>query len=156
MSVQYLRVVGRSECHKKTPDSTRGIEGFPTYILMRLIVLLHRLEVGLRMCTCRASYRGLLTLDHETTVAALPQDRLILLEYLAVLHILQQLAVALLMLSLHLSDHAPNYCDCLEALLLSDVSELGIKICPLLVLTISGCSQVSLRSCLPCQRGKRL
>ena len=84
----------------------------------------------------------LLGLNDETTVAALPVDLLVTLEVLARLDTLEELEVAHLVLVLGLGDIAIDSCNGLEALLLGDVSELGVQLLSLAVLTISGSLEV--------------
>ena len=91
-----------------------------------LIVLFHRLEECLRMCTCRAALRSGLAFVYITTVAALPEDLLITREDITSLNVSQQFAITNLVLLLNGSYIAENGCDCGETLLLCNSCEFRI------------------------------
>ena len=113
--------------------------------LKQLIVLSHRLEVCLRMQTCRAFHRSFLWFDYETAVTALPEDFFIFFEHFALLYIIEEFAITFLMFSFNLSDHAVSNGDFRESFLLSDVAESRIKFCPLFILTSCCSSEVLFR-----------
>ena len=68
-----------------------------------LVILRQKLEIGLRVGAHGAKLRGFLAHDDVTTVDALPDALAIATENEVTLHILQQLAVALLVGLLHRS-----------------------------------------------------
>ena len=107
-------------------------------LLLCLVVLLHRLEIGLRMQTCGACLRSIFSLDDETAVAALPPNLSITVEEIAISNAAQQLQVATLVLGLYLGNVLKCGSHSEEALLFGYLGKLGIHLRPLLLLAHSG------------------
>ena len=100
------------------------------------------LEVSLRMGAGGADLGGGGANHDVTAVAALPNLDLALGEDLGHLHVLQQGAIALLMVLLHSGDETETGGQLMEALLLGGLGEAVIHIGPLVVLALGGGQQV--------------
>ena len=94
------------------------------------------------MVAGRADLRGLLADDDVSTVSALPDLDLALREDLGHLDVVQQCAIALLMMLLDRSDEAETLSELREALFLCGLREALVHIGPLVVLALGRCLQV--------------
>jgi hypothetical protein len=109
-----------------------------------LVVLSLNLEVALWVVADWANLWSLLAYYDMTAVRALPDAVAVAREDELVLHVLQELAITLLVVLLNLSHHFKLDCNLLEAFLASFLSHAWIHIGPLVVLTISSSLQVLL------------
>lgn len=102
------------------------------------IVLGFDLEEGLRMRADRAYLRGFFAEFDVSAVTADPQLVTVTAEYDRILDVVEQLAVAFLMVTFYLSHFAHLFCDLRESLFIGGLCHLGVHICPLVVFSI-GC-----------------
>ena len=109
-----------------------------------LVVLSLNLEVALWVVADWANLWSLLAYYDMTAVRALPDAVAVAREDELVLHVLQELAITLLVVLLNLSHHFKLDCNLLEAFLASFLSHAWIHIGPLVVLTIGSSLQVLL------------
>lgn len=118
---------------KSLPERNPSREGFLQDAIGPLascasIILGVNLEEALRMSAGRADLRRFRADDDVTAVAALPDLDFALLEDLSRLDILQEGAIALLMMFLDLCDEAELRCQCLEALFLGRLSKALVHV----------------------------
>ena len=100
------------------------------------------MEVGLRVVT-DGTYLGRLLANHNVSaVAALPDYVAILGEYALLLDVIQELAIALLVLLLDFGHALKLLGYLVEAFLASLLGHAGIHVGPLEVLAISGCLKI--------------
>ncbi len=111
-------------------------------LLFSLIVFRVNFKVALGMVAGRADLRGFLT-DHDMpAVAALPYLDLTLGKDLCHLHIVQQGAVALLMVLFNGGYQAETLGQRMETFLIGSFGKAIVHIRPLVVLTLSGGEKV--------------
>ena len=107
-----------------------------------LIVLCADFKIALRMVAGGADLGSLCADDDVPTVAALPDLDFALRENLGRLDIVQQCAVALLMVLLYGGDEAELLRELMEALFIGSLGKAVIHIRPLIVLALGGGDQI--------------
>ena len=107
-----------------------------------LIVLCADFKIALRMVAGGADLGSLCADDDVPTVAALPDLDFALRENLGRLDIVQQCAVALLMVLLNGGDEAELLRELMEALFIGSLGKAVIHIRPLVVLALGGGDQI--------------
>ena len=108
----------------------------------KLIIFRLELEVALGVVTDGADRGSFLADDDVAAVGALPDAVALAGEHDGVLDVLEELAVALLVLFLDLAHHAELGSNLLEALFLRFLGHAGVHVRPLVVLAGSGVGQV--------------